>query len=318
MHRAINNNDQQEIELEILELLGLPDRPRKRHIHPPSMRKSAPKFLLDIYHRLSGTEETQHTHSRITRSSESEEDTYLTKADQQAIDHSDIIMTFLNKNHHVAEVRHEKGRRLWFDINEIDEDEVSLVMAELRFYQSPEQSKWKTRREFTINIYAIGSLDGKEDLELIATKNTTNFYQGWFEVDMSNLLHSWIQNKVSNKGLYISAEASDRQTAHEVKLEDIGLVTSKGDEEHQPFMVGFFKGQQIVSTKAVKKSHSRVKRNAVRRKKKVSEHRNPMLHGPEKLKSCQIQTLYVSFKDLKWQDWIVVSWTTLSRSLKLL
>lgn len=37
LHHALDNEDKQEVEHEILELLGLPDRPRKRHIHP-SMR----------------------------------------------------------------------------------------------------------------------------------------------------------------------------------------------------------------------------------------------------------------------------------------
>lgn len=35
MHRALTQDDAQEVEHEILELLGLPERPRKRHnIHP--------------------------------------------------------------------------------------------------------------------------------------------------------------------------------------------------------------------------------------------------------------------------------------------
>lgn len=35
MHRALTHDDVQEVEHEILELLGLPERPRKKHnIHP--------------------------------------------------------------------------------------------------------------------------------------------------------------------------------------------------------------------------------------------------------------------------------------------
>ena len=52
--------------------------------------------------------------------------------------------------------------------------------------------------------------------------------------------------------------------------------------------------------------HTRAKRqtNQQRRKKK-SENKNPLIHPDHNPKSCQIQTLYVSFKDLKWQDWII-------------
>jgi bone morphogenetic protein 7 len=52
--------------------------------------------------------------------------------------------------------------------------------------------------------------------------------------------------------------------------------------------------------------HSRKKRQAVHKRKNNSERNNPLLGGSDNNpKSCQIQTLYVSFKDLKWQDWII-------------
>lgn len=34
MHHALSADDTEEVEREILELLGLPDRPRKKHLHP--------------------------------------------------------------------------------------------------------------------------------------------------------------------------------------------------------------------------------------------------------------------------------------------
>lgn len=34
MHRSLSQDDAEEVEHEILELLGLPDRPRKKHGHP--------------------------------------------------------------------------------------------------------------------------------------------------------------------------------------------------------------------------------------------------------------------------------------------
>lgn len=56
--------------------------------------------------------------------------------------------------------------------------------------------------------------------------------------------------------------------------------------------------------KPLKDNHVRTKRNANRKRNRKSENRNPML-SDNNPKSCRIQTLYVSFKDLKWQDWIV-------------
>lgn len=52
--------------------------------------------------------------------------------------------------------------------------------------------------------------------------------------------------------------------------------------------------------------NTRTKRQTQQKRKRKSEHRNPLLHpGDHNPRSCQIQTLYVSFKDLKWQDWII-------------
>lgn len=141
----------------------------------------------------------------------------------------------------------------------------------------------------------------QKELELISTTNTTSDYQGWIELNVTDALANWMQDKSQNKGLYISANVINRPE-HEIKLDDIGLVNAKGDDEYQPFMVGFFKGQEILQTAQQHNSSSRSKRSTKRRRK--SDLKNPLLeHNSQK--SCGIQTLYVSFRDLKWQEWII-------------
>lgn len=55
-----------------------------------------------------------------------------------------------------------------------------------------------------------------------------------------------------------------------------------------------------------KHHHSRSKRQTNQKRKRKSDKPNPLLLPSENNpKSCKIQTLYVSFKDLKWQDWII-------------
>lgn len=103
MHRMLSPKDAEHVEHEILELLGLPDRPpRRKHGIHPSIRKSAPKFLLDVYKRLNDEANgiDSSTHSRSTRStSDSDRDRNLiTDTDKDAIEQSDWIMTFLNKS----------------------------------------------------------------------------------------------------------------------------------------------------------------------------------------------------------------------------
>lgn len=83
IERFISKAEKREMEAEILSLLGLPSRPRK-NINS-TLRKSAPKFLMDVYKSIMETE-----NSRNERSA----DISLTGEEKTAIDESDLIMTF--------------------------------------------------------------------------------------------------------------------------------------------------------------------------------------------------------------------------------
>lgn len=224
-------------------------------------RKSAPQFLLDIYKKLKTAEDGEE--ERVRRDVSSNE-VFLSAADEIAIDQSDIIMTFLNKSeleckhcerfsferkklldHHVPEMRHEHGRRLWFDISEIGQD-VTLMMAELRLYQNSVFSKFDEEKPLTISVYLVESRDetSHEILKLLASKNATTHSDGWLELNVTAAMAHWTEDKDNNLGLVIKASLNERPEK-ELRLDDFGLVNSKGDDEFQPFMVGFFKGQEV-------------------------------------------------------------------------
>lgn len=76
------------VEHEILELLGLGERPQRTRV--PPLNRSAPSFLMDVYKQLAD----EHELTRPTRSS----DMALSGDEQQAIDESDLIMTFQSKS----------------------------------------------------------------------------------------------------------------------------------------------------------------------------------------------------------------------------
>lgn len=60
-------------------------------------RKSAPKFLLDVYKQLN--DEANGGSGRYARSADSDEgENFITDIDKRAIEQSDIIMTFLNQS----------------------------------------------------------------------------------------------------------------------------------------------------------------------------------------------------------------------------
>ncbi|GBP90487.1 Protein 60A [Eumeta japonica] len=89
IHHAMTRNERLVVEHEILELLGLGARPRRARAR--ALDRSAPSFLLDVYKQLA----EEHEQARPTRSSE----LALGGDEQQAIDESDLIMTFQTKRH---------------------------------------------------------------------------------------------------------------------------------------------------------------------------------------------------------------------------
>lgn len=80
-------DEKKEIEVEILNLLGLPNRPRKIN---KALKKSAPRFLLDVYKSLMEKDDVNY---RVKREAEGS-DINLSGEEQQQIDESDVIMTF--------------------------------------------------------------------------------------------------------------------------------------------------------------------------------------------------------------------------------
>lgn len=88
IHHSMTRHERQVVEHEILELLGLGERPRRSEA--PPLDRSAPSFLLDVYKQLA----EEHEQARPTRSSEMA----LSGEEQHAIDESDLIMTFQSKS----------------------------------------------------------------------------------------------------------------------------------------------------------------------------------------------------------------------------
>lgn len=86
MDMAITEREKRDMELQFLNLLGLPERPR-RVSGNPTLRRSAPRFLMDVYKTLM---EEENEDGRKKRSVELN----LSGEEQNAIDISDVIMTF--------------------------------------------------------------------------------------------------------------------------------------------------------------------------------------------------------------------------------
>ena len=64
-------------------------------------------------------------------------------------------------------------------------------------------------------------------------------------MNVTMALKEWIEDKNSNYGFVIKANLIERPDK-DLRMDDIGLVSPRGDDEFQPFMVGFFKGQEVI------------------------------------------------------------------------
>ncbi|XP_060518491.1 protein 60A [Cylas formicarius] len=291
--RLMTNVEKLEMESEILNLLGLPNRPRK--INKSTVKKSAPKFLLDIYKSLIEEQNEEEGYRRPKRSS----DLNLSGNEQQQIYESDIIMTFESVENHVDSVRHERGKRLWFNVLELPVAE-DIVGAELRIFQNKSASIKRPESIYTVTAYQlIKTYEGERGLEYISSINTTAEFTGWLSLNITQCLAAWVALPKSNNGLYLSVHPAGKP-GHEIRPEDIGLVMVKGDEETQPFMVAFLKASNYARSRTRRELKSRAKKSDF-----SAILKNGRSIESETWQSCQINTLYISFKDLQWQDWII-------------
>ncbi|CAK1549825.1 unnamed protein product [Leptosia nina] len=298
IHHSMTRHERQVVEHEILELLGLGERPRRAQV--PATDRSAPSFLLDVYKQLA----EEHEQARPTRSSEMA----LSGDEQHAIDESDLIMTFQSKKHHLGVLRHGHGRHVWFEVTGAPGDASSLLTAELRLHQAASHTA-EPASLYTVVVHRVINVDnlGGLQMEELAAVNTSASAEGWLEFNVTGALATWLGAPADNRGFFITLHPHTQPERH-VKPEEIGLEENHGpnSEGKQPFLVAFFKnGPKLGNTDA----GARRKREARRwRTHGYSENylRNPLTDTSHwTTRSCEIQTLYVSFKDLEWQDWII-------------
>ncbi|KAJ8951807.1 hypothetical protein NQ318_019780 [Aromia moschata] len=265
--RLMTRAEKEEMELEILNLLGLPNRPRR--INGSPLKRSAPRFLLDVYRSLA--EEDEAAAGRGER------------------------------HHHVSGVRHERGKRLWFNVTEVPVAE-DIVGAELRMYKNEEKPSKDPDAKYTVTVYQlVNTDDGERELEYVSALNTTAGFSGWLGLNLTACLATWVAFPDSNKGLYLSVHPVSKP-GHEIRPEELGLVTVKAEDEKQPFMVAFLKAVNHVKARTTRDIKPRIRKSTSTLSNVVNGYKN---NEPDARRSCRIQTLYISFKDLKWQDWII-------------
>ncbi|XP_067007916.2 protein 60A [Anabrus simplex] len=289
IQRGLSEREQREVEHGILHLLGIPRRPRAVPV-----AGSAPKFLLDVYKSLLEPSADGLPQSEFN----------ISGADLSVIDKSDVIMGFVSHSHHSTSVRHERGKRLWFDVSEVPVEET-IIGAELRLYQQANSTVTLSSALYTITVYQLVDAGQGEELEYVSAVNTTADAEGWLLLNTTGPLVSWVAFPRTNLGLHVTVRPA-HHPGHEIRPEDIGIVSSKGEEDRKPFMVAFFKSSNHRETHIRTTRETRGRRKSNTSHAEVSHMSYPFIdNAGHSSRSCQMKMLYVNFRDLQWEDWII-------------
>lgn len=306
-HRRLRTHEKREMQKEILSILGLPHRPRP-HLSNGKYN-SAPLFMLDLYNTISSEEKSQ-VESRLERYQAMRttlSPPLATYQETAFLNDADMVMSFVNLVEYDRELsphrRHHKEFK--FNLSQIPEGEA-ITAAEFRLYKECVSRAFRNDT-FLLKVYQVVKEhhDREADLFLLESRRLWAAEEGWLEFDITATSNLWVMSPTHNLGLQISVETSSGQS---VSSKEAGLVGRDGALDKQPFMVAFFKVSEV---------HIRTVRSASGRRRQP--HRNRSAQPPEGSRgpgpadynssdqktACRRHELYVSFRELGWQDWII-------------
>lgn len=296
IYQQISKKERREMQQEILSLLGLQHRPKPT---PHGTENSAPKFMMNLYHSFVDEE------SGDLKLNQMKQVTNFTDDSINVINSADVIMSFVNHGHHLSHLRHDKDRRFWFDVSEVPPDEM-IMEAQLRLYKEAIQKIDKDNIVDSYNISVFKLIQGSdlEDRELhyldSVSVNLTTF--GWIQLNVSGATSDWVYFPVKNQGLYLTVQKEGQ--SRELHPRDIGLIGNKGPADRQPFMVAFFKASQELHVRRTRAANRKQRQEVSYNDHDYNIYSSAVDKNLAK-RSCQTRTLYVSFKELGWQDWII-------------
>ncbi|XP_052086249.1 bone morphogenetic protein 7-like [Mytilus californianus] len=294
----INPRSKRELQQEILTLLGLHHRPKPK-VHTNDY--SAPRFMLDLYNTIAGADGILLDDTPSFRISGN-----ISIGDIiEPIQGADVIMSFVNRAKKVPHLRHEKDRTFFFDFSEVTVEE-KVVKAELRIFKD-KAKKWKSN-DFQIQIYLIKQGPDPEDkyLESVGNVTTKADHVGWLTLDLTKAAELWTQYPTANLGLYMKIKFIRKGS--EVDPDKFGIVGHRGAKNRQPFLTGFFKASQKVNLRKTRAAE-RYKRQAMQ-DMSADQPETPAYRYaryPRRIRRwpCQRKQMFVKFKDLGWQSWII-------------
>ncbi|KAL4657114.1 bone morphogenetic protein 6 [Arapaima gigas] len=302
--RPLRSQERREMQKEILSLLGLPHRPRVRVAR--SRFNSAPLFMLDLYRSLSNGRPEREREEAAARRGAPAGSPLPSPQDSAFLSDADMVMSFLSlaESDQDTPPYQQHYKELRFSLSQIPEGET-IIASELRLYKETANRVFKNDT-FTIRIYQVVHTHwgSDADLFLLESQRLWAADQGWLEFDITAASNLWVMNPYQTLALQISVETNNAGTA--VSPQEAGLIGRDGSLEKQPFMVAFFKASEM---------HVRVARSANKRRQQNRNHSMQSRDGTrgtmaeynssDQKSACRKHELYVSFRELGWQNWII-------------
>ncbi|XP_072293236.1 bone morphogenetic protein 5 [Eucyclogobius newberryi] len=334
IYRRLRNHERKEIQREILSILGLPHRPRP--FSPGKQSSSAPLFMLDLYNAMAVEEDSAHQAMAKAFSAKAGQShkTYhspqgtgyspvaqpyraapllghnpaLTAAqDTNFLNDADMVMSFVNLVEKDKDFSHQRRhyKEFRFDLTQIPDGEA-VTAAEFRIYKDRSHSRYDNIT-LKISIYQVIKEYQNKDADTFRLdfKKVQASDGGWLVFDITATSNHWVINPQQNLGLQLCVETGDDRS---INTKSAGIIGRTGPQSKQPFLVAFFKASGVL-LRSVRATGGKKKNNNRNKSKNQQESSRAPKSGDyntsEQKQACKKHELYVSFRDLGWQDWII-------------
>uniref|UniRef100_M4A6H2 Bone morphogenetic protein 7a n=1 Tax=Xiphophorus maculatus TaxID=8083 RepID=M4A6H2_XIPMA len=300
IHRRLRSQERREIQREILSILGLPQRPRP---HAHTKHNAAPTFMLDLYNTVS-TEAEPRAVSRYRAVLQGQASAAVSQQDSRFLDDADTVMSFVNLvdgDRDLLDRPHAQAFR--FDISRIPEGEA-ITAAEFRIYKDFIRER-DGNETFRVSVYQVLQEPPDSDVALLLLdqRDVWASDDGWLVFDLTATSTLWQLSPEQNLGLHLVLEDNNSQKRNPRRA---GLLTGSEPKDKQPFLVVFFKVNEVRFRGARSAPGQKGRQsNRSKQQKAVQEALRAAEAGTDAFglskEGCKKHELYVSFRDLGWQ-----------------